>query len=423
MLMSQLWIVNVATGVKRLLTEGRTHQPHWSPTGYRITYWGINGGQADIWTMPAGGGVAIPVTNDTCFDWNSIWSPDGGHIYFSSDRGGNMNLWRVRIDEETGTVLGEPEPVTTGVGTDTAHLTISQNGRKLAYSTVSTTNNIQKISFDPVKERVVGEPVWVTNEGAMCPDVAPDGEWIAFSSYFGPPPSAGIGIIRTDGTGLRRLTDSPFRDMWPRWSPDGQRIYFRSNRTGGLELWSINADGSGLMQHTKTKGVGIPVCSPDGLRLAIQSKSKDHTSYIIEADKSWEEQTPKALPPFEDVAECSGVYSWSPDGEYLASEYCFALFSFESETYVRPADFGANPRWLSDSRRVLISATDDSSPIFLFDIESERYHEVLSSEILSIAPDIVRPWPAISPDDRTIYFGRRRREADIWMLTLNEEQK
>ena len=112
-----------------------------------------------------------------------------------------------------------------------------------------------------------------------------------------------------------------------------------------------------------------------------------------------------------------------PRRRVFASEYCFALFSFESETYVRPADFGANPRWLSDGRRVLISATDISSPIFLFDIESGRYHEVLSSEILSIAPDIVLAWPAISPDDRTIYFGRRRREADIWMLTLNEERE
>jgi len=51
------------------------------------------------------------------------------------------------------------------------------------------------------------------------------------------------------------------------------------------------------------------------------------------------------------------------------------------------------------------------------------HHEVLSSEILGIAPDRLLPTPAISPDNKTIYFERRRDEADIWMLTLNEERE
>ena len=42
-------------------------------------------------------------------DWNPVWSPDGRFLFFSSDRGGSMNLWRVPIDERTGATLGPPE--------------------------------------------------------------------------------------------------------------------------------------------------------------------------------------------------------------------------------------------------------------------------------------------------------------------------
>jgi Tol biopolymer transport system component len=420
-LISQLWKVNASTGEKRLITEGYVNQPHWSPNGHRIVYWGWNQGRADIWSLPANGGEAISVTSDSHVDWNPVWSPDGACVYFSSDRDGNMNVWKVQIEELTGEVLGTPESVTTGVGTHPSHLTISQAGQ-LAYSARSVRTDIQRITFDPVKERVVGEPAWVTTFGAFHPDVSPNGEWVAFDSYFGRPASVDIGIIRTDGTELRRLTDTPSRDRFPRWSPDGNRIAFWSNRNGVHELWSIKADGSGLKQCTYTSGqaYSAPVWGPDG-QLAFYTKA--HKIYIIDADKSWNEQTPRVLPPFEDVEECSGLYSWSPDGRYLASEYCFAIFSLESETSKRPTDIGANPRWLSDSRRVLISSTFNSAPISLFDIESGKHHEVLSREILSIAPDMIRWTPAIAPDDRTIYFERQRHEADIWMLTLNEERE
>ncbi|GAG41689.1 unnamed protein product, partial [marine sediment metagenome] len=109
---SQLWAVNVASGEKRLITEGDAVQPHWSPHGHRIAYWAVpeGSGQRDLWTIPAEGGVAVPVTSDVDLDWNPVWSTDGSYLYFSSDRGGSMNLWRVPIEEETGELLGEPQP-------------------------------------------------------------------------------------------------------------------------------------------------------------------------------------------------------------------------------------------------------------------------------------------------------------------------
>ncbi len=67
----------------------------------RIAYWSLreHSGQRDVFTIAADGSDAQPETNDRDTDWAPRWSPDGRHLYFASDRGGTMNLWRVPIDE------------------------------------------------------------------------------------------------------------------------------------------------------------------------------------------------------------------------------------------------------------------------------------------------------------------------------------
>jgi Tol biopolymer transport system component len=87
-------------------------QPSWSPHGQRIAFWGLrSGGQRDLWTVASSGAEAsvVEVTNDTPLDWNPVWSPDGRFLYFASDRGGTMGLWRVAIDEASGRVRGSLE--------------------------------------------------------------------------------------------------------------------------------------------------------------------------------------------------------------------------------------------------------------------------------------------------------------------------
>ena len=44
-------------------------------------------------------------------------------------------------------------------------------------------------------------------------------------------------LVRTDGTGLRRLTDTPTDEDWPTFSPDGTEIAFTSNRDGAREIY------------------------------------------------------------------------------------------------------------------------------------------------------------------------------------------
>jgi TolB protein len=118
--------VKIATGEKRRVTEGV--QPSWSPHGHRIAYWRFQ----DIYTIPVVGGEPTPITSDTAVDWTPVWSADGRYVYFSSNRGGSFNVWRVPIDELSGKTLGPLEQVTTP-SPYVAHLSFSADGRHLAY--------------------------------------------------------------------------------------------------------------------------------------------------------------------------------------------------------------------------------------------------------------------------------------------------
>jgi dipeptidyl aminopeptidase/acylaminoacyl peptidase len=69
---SQLWVVNAASGQKRMLTTPHLTvdavQPNWSPHGHRIAYWAVHGGQRDIWTVSADGTHPVAVTQDAALD-------------------------------------------------------------------------------------------------------------------------------------------------------------------------------------------------------------------------------------------------------------------------------------------------------------------------------------------------------------------
>jgi len=411
---SRVWTLNVDTGEKRQVSKDDSIQSNWSPHGHRIAYAGRrNATQRDVWTIPAGGGEPVEVTNDAALDANPVWSPDGKNLYFVSDRAGSMNIWRVPIDEQTGSVLGPPQPVT-APSSYSAQLSFSRDGSRVAYAQIGRLANLKRIEFNPEKEAVTGQGEWITQGSrfASVPHVSADGEWVAFDSQGGTQDD--LFVIRRDGTTLRQLTNDPYKDRAPRWSPDGKRVAFFSDRSGKWEIWIINSDGSGLKQLTYTPvTVTTPQWSPDGTRIAYRISAA--TPSIIVVDKPWTEQLPEVLPSDREAASW-GVWSWSPDGRRLAGskqlngpQNGIVIYNLESRNYETLTDFGGQPVWLSDSRRILFQS---QGKLYLMDSQSKRTHEIFSA-----TPNVFQGL-SLTRDDRLIYLSVVTTESDIWLMNL-----
>jgi TolB protein len=64
---------------------------------------------------------------------------------------------------------------------------------------------------------------------------------------------AHIWIVEVKSGAVNRLNPhtTPYLDETPSWFPDGKRIAFQSDRSGRMEVWVMNADGTGSKQVTK----------------------------------------------------------------------------------------------------------------------------------------------------------------------------
>jgi Tol biopolymer transport system component len=84
----------------------------------------------------------------------------------------------------------------------------------------------------------------------------------------------------------------------PRWSPDGKRIAFFSDRSGDREIWTIDINTGEMRQITNLGGQNVawPVWSPDGKYLAYTVFGAN--TFIIQPDKLWAAQSPQRLPPY-----------------------------------------------------------------------------------------------------------------------------
>ena len=420
---SELWVVAVATGEKKRIFEGDAVQPSWSPHGLRIAYWKAfrqHTNQRDIATISADGGDAVPVTSDAPVDWNPIWSPDGWFLYFSSDRGGTMNLWRVPIDEHTGKSLG-PLQALNAPASSAALMSISADGRSIAFTAATSSQTIQSVAFDPATGSIAGAPVTVVggSRPVTGPSPSPDGTWLAFFSLT---PQLDIFVSRADGTGIRQLTNDAFPDRNPTWSSDGSQIFFMSNRDENNQVWSINPDGSGLRRLTAaTSGAGtFGNTTRDGSKMTFngQLPPDDHKTFVFDPRVEWKNQT---LTSFSSVIAPGVEFSdstWSPDGGELVGmaqkaesvRGALVIYSLAARKYtpLYESQSAVSPIWLNDGRRFLFQ---EGSRVLLLERGARA-----ARELLSVAPDTMDVRWSITRDNRRIYFVRRVEQADIWLM-------
>ena len=133
---------------------------------------------------------------------------------------------------------------------------------------------------------------------------------VAFS-YLGD-----IWLANEDGSNVRRLTDHRARDIYPRFSPDGNSIAFSSNREGNYDIYVISAEGGKATQLTFHSADDVVVgWNPAGGKILFtSSRSKGafpNVTTLFEVPAAGGMEQPIAT-------DWGANGSWSPDGQKLA---------------------------------------------------------------------------------------------------------
>jgi Tol biopolymer transport system component len=260
---SQIAIVSIADGSVRVLKEvAGADLPSFAPDGRYVAYEAAGTGNREIFVMAMDGRetvVAAAPSNER----RPMWSPDGSHLVFVSDRTGSLSFWMVPVAEgkPTGPATLVRENVVTGPpssfgnlrGGPFAPLGITRSGA-LHYVTGTGTTNVYTADLD-AKLNVAAEPSIATKRhinSSRAGVWSPDGESLA---YLATSPSGVVVRIRSAKTDDEREVPTVIPISGPvRWFPDGQSLLVPSRDVrlpnGLMGYYRVNiASGNAELLH------------------------------------------------------------------------------------------------------------------------------------------------------------------------------
>ncbi|HET9387007.1 MAG TPA: hypothetical protein VFO67_17870, partial [Gemmatimonadales bacterium] len=233
--------------------------PRVSPDGRLIAF--VEGSPGDIHVMSADGRTTHRVTDHPGEDYFPVWSPDGRHLAFLSDRGGMAALWTVAIRE------GQPasQPVRVRDGMEDVYPVLGWTTRGLAYSQLQRADDIYTMPVDPGSGEPRDSPRLIPYRRTghnIVPEWSPDGKYLAFvssSSAAPDQPDRRVVLLPSDGGEAREFA-TPAHRLWAmRWFGDSrglgitghdgrsERMLFRLTiATGEWQTFPLPQTGLGL---------------------------------------------------------------------------------------------------------------------------------------------------------------------------------
>jgi Tol biopolymer transport system component len=227
--------------------------------------------------------------------------------------------------------------------------------------------------------------------------------------------------VRPDGSGLVRLTTGPSTDLCPDYSRDGRQIAFCSNRSGEFQIWTMNADGTGLHQVTSGAGASFtfPDFSPDRRRIvfagtATAAASSDDV-YAIGADGT-------GLAQLTSGPGNNDYPAYSPAGRQIVfisdrtgTEQVWVMNADGShQTQLTHSGVSDDevPDWSPDGRRIVYQEGDPpNGRIWVMNADGTGNHRLTSGPGNDFGP-------AWSPDGRQLAFVRDLGGGDrsVWVM-------
>lgn len=266
-----IWVRNGNGLTERwAVTAGAVSAPSWSPDGQQIAFNLSTTGVSRLWIVAKGGEPrAISPAEGDAFPFRASWLSATEVLYT-----GDGHLQRA-------SVLGDALP---GISFEA----------KIGFTRKAYVK--ARRDFDGTGPNRV--------QGIVAPALSPDGTTVAFVA---------LGDLWTARGGkLTRLTDDPYVQNDPAWSPDGRSLLYASDKGGTKELWIRDLAAGTERQLTRgAAGAAMPAWSPDGTR-AVFILERGLGSELAGVDIATGE-----VKRLRTIFQPSRA-TWSPDGKLIA---------------------------------------------------------------------------------------------------------
>jgi Tol biopolymer transport system component len=428
----QIIVATVADGSTRVIKSGSFPSVglFFSPDSRYLTYDLLattendDVQQRDVFTLAVNDGTEVRAVSNPQDDCAMGWSPDGKYLLFSSTRTGARSLWAQPVSQ--GRPQGQPVLLKPEIGSPSISLGTTNTGSLYVYKNISDRDvKISKIDLNAGK--LIGQAEHFSQ--GLLPDPwfphwSPNGKYLAYPVRA---EENGLAIRSVETGEVRRLLH-----LWKvqdvDWAPDGNSLLARAElHRGGI--FQIDVRSGRTTFVTRDGERSFPRWSPDGTKIYyVDRRPPQDQIHIRERDI----RTGAEREVFRN--RWLNNFEVSPDGRYLGVRTGIDSASQTSSVWIVPVA-GGEPRelaripaaasingwyqlsWAPDSRAVLTARRSGTTPeLWLIETDTANARKLdidVSGWTLGIGPF---SGFALSPDGQSIAFMMGRSQNEVWAL-------